>query len=105
MHTFHHRPTRKSLTASMSRRARSTVLRDACGELEAGETSHPGSGVTLLREECRRLAATTQTDPERVWRWAFVERVTTGLYLQWHGHADQAATFLDTATILAREGG
>jgi len=39
--------------------------------------------------------------PERVWRWGFVERVTTGRYLRWYGHARESATYLDTATLLA----
>ena len=78
------------------------VLRDACGEIVAAEASERGSGVTLLREGCRRLAELTDADPERVWRWAFVERVTTALYLRWYGHAEESATFLDTAAILAR---
>ncbi|HET7659682.1 MAG TPA: aminoglycoside phosphotransferase family protein [Oryzihumus sp.] len=80
------------------------VLRDACGEIMAAEESEPGSGVMLLLEECRRLAELTDTDPERVWRWAFVERVTTALYLRWHGYADEATTFLETAAILTRQG-
>jgi len=37
-----------------------------------------------------------------VWRWAFVERVTTALYLRWHGYLDQAESFAATATLLAR---
>jgi hypothetical protein len=55
----------------------------------------------MLRDECRRLAELASADPERVWRWGFVERVTTGLYLRWHGRARESATFLDTATLLA----
>jgi streptomycin 6-kinase len=54
----------------------------------------------LIRQECQRLAELADVDPERVWSWAFVERVTTGLYLRWHGHADKSANFLDTALIL-----
>ena len=54
----------------------------------------------MLRQECLRLAALAEVDPERVWRWAFVERVTTGLYLRWHGYPDEAATFLDTARMV-----
>lgn len=78
------------------------VLRDACGEIVAAEESESGSGVTLVREECRRLAELADADPQRVWRWAFVERVTTALYLRWHGYGDESATFLETAVILAR---
>lgn len=77
------------------------VLRDACGEIVVMEASEPGSGVTFLREACRQLADLADADPERVWRWGFVERVTTGLYLRWFGYAGESATFLDTAAKLA----
>jgi streptomycin 6-kinase len=80
------------------------VLRDACREIASAEESAPGSGAVLLRNECRRLAALVDVDPERVWRWAFIERVTTGLYLRWHGYDDEAAGFLDTAALLDRCG-
>jgi streptomycin 6-kinase len=76
------------------------VLRDACREIAAAESSMRGSGSAMLRHESQRLAVLADVDPERVWRWAFVERVTTGLYLQWHGYGDEAATFLDTATMI-----
>ncbi|HMT90956.1 MAG TPA: aminoglycoside phosphotransferase family protein [Dermatophilaceae bacterium] len=78
------------------------VLRDACREIAAAQESQPGSGEALLREECRRLAGWCDVDAERVWRWAFVERVTTALYLRWHGYLDQAESFAATATLLAR---
>jgi streptomycin 6-kinase len=77
------------------------VIRDACRELMAAEALHPGSARLLLREECGRLADLANVDPERVWRWGFVERVTTGLYLRWFGHAGESASFLDTAALLA----
>lgn len=68
------------------------------------EASEPGSGVRFLREACRQLADLADADPERVWRWGFVERVTTGLYLRWFGYAGGSATFLDTAAKLASSG-
>lgn len=77
------------------------VLRDACGEIAAAEASSPGSGTALLRQECDRLSELAGVLPERAWQWAFVERVTTGLYLRWHGYADQSASFLDSARLLA----
>jgi streptomycin 6-kinase len=76
------------------------ALRDGCAEIAAAEASAPGSGRALLRRECRRLAGLADADHERVWRWALVERVTTGLFLHWHGYADEAATFLDTAATV-----
>jgi streptomycin 6-kinase len=76
------------------------VVRDACREIVEAEASRPGSARSFLREECDRMAAAANVDPERVWRWGFVERVTTGLYLRWFGHARESVTFLDTAAIL-----
>ncbi|WP_088289854.1 aminoglycoside phosphotransferase family protein [Kineosporia sp. A_224] len=76
------------------------VVRDACAELAAAEAAAPGSATTLLRSECRRLAGSAGADPERVWAWAYVERVTSGLYLRWHGYTAQASQFLDVATLL-----
>jgi streptomycin 6-kinase len=79
------------------------VLRDGCAEIAAAESSQPGSGVAVLRDACQRLAVLADVDPERVWRWAFVERVTTGLYLHWHGYADEATRFLDIAAIVDQD--
>lgn len=79
------------------------VLRDACREFVAAQDIEPGGGVALLRDGSERLSELAGADVERVWRWGFVERVTTGLYLAWHGYADQAAIFLDTASEVARE--
>jgi streptomycin 6-kinase len=78
------------------------VMRDACREIADTEAFQPGAARPMLREECRRLAEPANVDPERVWRWGFVERVTTGLYLRWYGHARESATFMDTATLLAK---
>lgn len=78
------------------------IVRDACRELLAAEAATPGAARALLRRHCRRVAEAAEVDAERVWRWAFVERVTTGLYLRWHGHAEESASFLDTADLLAR---
>ena len=55
----------------------------------------------MLLDACRLLAESANVDPERLWRWGFVERVTTGLYLGWHGHARESLAFLETATLLA----
>ena len=77
------------------------VMRDACREITAAEALQPGSARPMLLEECRRMAESANVDPERLWRWGFVERVTTGLYLGWYGHARESATFLETATLLA----
>ena len=49
---------------------------------------------------CDLAADLTDTDPERVRQWAFVERVTTGLYLRWFNDDETAESFLDAATVL-----
>lgn len=77
------------------------VMRDAWHEITAAEAFRSGSARPMLLEECRRIAQHANVDLERVWQWGFVERVTTGLYLGWHGHTRESATFLETATLLA----
>lgn len=78
------------------------VLRDACLEFAGAETRRPGAGVALLREGCQMLVEGGEAVPERVWRWGFVERVTTGLYLHWFGYPDEGDRFLATAETIAR---
>lgn len=78
------------------------TLRDACWEIEAAEEAERGSASSWLRRECRRVAGLVDANPERVWAWAFVERVTTGLFLRWHGYDEKAEAFLSTADVLVR---
>ena len=78
------------------------VLRDACVEFLAAEATHLGGGVEFLRQGSRLLAELGGASPDRVWRWGFVERVTTGLYLHWFGHAEHGAQFLEIAETIAR---
>ncbi len=78
------------------------VLRDGCAEFERAESARPGTGVELLGDGCRRLAGLSGVDANRVWRWGFTERVTTGLYLYWLGHPDEGARFLRTAETIAQ---
>lgn len=49
---------------------------------------------------CDLAADVTDTDAERVRQWAFVERVTTGLYLRWFHDDETAESFLDAAMVL-----
>ena len=77
------------------------VLRDACLEFIDAEESRPGAGVALLRAGARLLAGLGGADAERVWRWGFVERVTTGLCLHWFGYPDEGARFLNAAEAIA----
>ena len=77
------------------------LLRDGCREITAAEAADPGSGIRLLRHAANHVAQQADSDAERIWRWAFVERVTTGLYLHWHGHPQEAESFLGVADLLA----
>jgi streptomycin 6-kinase len=53
-----------------------------------------------LRTWCEQLAQITGTDAEAIWQWAFLERVTTGLYLAHHGLPQLGAPFLTVANRL-----
>lgn len=73
-----------------------------CWQIEAAEAVERGSAASWLRQECRRVAGLADVDPDRVWQWALVERVTTGLFLRWHGYDDETETFRSTADALER---
>ncbi len=51
-------------------------MREWSAELLAGDP------LALGRARCHRLAQFSGLDPEAIWQWGFVERVSTGLYLQ-----------------------
>ncbi|WP_432560985.1 aminoglycoside phosphotransferase family protein [Kineococcus sp. SYSU DK003] len=68
------------------------ALRDWSRELLA--TSRPAD---LLRNWCLDVAAGAGQDPQAVWEWAFLERVSTGLYVRSLGAGDLAGPFLDSA--------
>jgi streptomycin 6-kinase len=55
---------------------------------------------TILRAWCGDAAQRTGLDPHRVWAWAFLERVSTGLYVCSIGARAVARPFLDSATAL-----
>lgn len=61
------------------------------------ESTNPS---VILREWCEQLARTTATDAEAIWQWAYLERVSTGLYLQHHGLTELSGPFLVTARKL-----
>ncbi|PYE50474.1 aminoglycoside phosphotransferase family protein [Deinococcus yavapaiensis] len=53
-----------------------------------------------LRGWCEQVAEATDTNVEAIWQWAFIERVTTGLYLAHHGLPSLGAPFLRVAARL-----
>lgn len=58
---------------------------------------HP---TALVRTWSTRLATATGLDDQAVWEWAFVERVTSGLYLTHHGHHTEGHDLLASAELL-----
>jgi streptomycin 6-kinase len=55
-----------------------------------------GDPVALGREWCARLSARAGVDPRPIWEWAFVECVSTGLFLLQLGDP-QGARLLEVA--------
>jgi len=51
-------------------------------------------------ELCSVLSDSTGVDPRPIWEWAFVERVTSGLFLHRLGHTEQATQLLGVANEL-----
>ncbi|SER26914.1 aminoglycoside phosphotransferase family protein [Microlunatus flavus] len=74
------------------------AVRDFSGALLAD----PGTAAARLRSWCRAVAAPSGTDPERVWAWAYLERVSTGLYVTSFGAPRVAGPFLASAALLLR---
>jgi streptomycin 6-kinase len=71
---------------------RGVAARDWCEELTAAPDPR-----ALLRDYCRRLGG----DPGPVWEWAYLERVSTGLYVESLGghslHLATAAALIEEA--------
>lgn len=72
------------------------ALRDFSSTLLAG----PATAVARLAAWCRAVAAPSGTDPDRVRAWAFLERVSTGLYVSSFGAPRVGAPFLRSAELL-----
>jgi streptomycin 6-kinase len=71
------------------------AVRDWCPELLAA--ADPSA---LLASWCHLLAEQTGHDPDAVWEWGYLERVSTGLYVLSLGADDLARPFLATAEAL-----
>jgi streptomycin 6-kinase len=74
------------------------TLRDFSREILASRDH--AAARTRHEALCLHAAELTGTDAQRVRQWAFVERVTTGLYLRWFNDDETAESFLDAATVL-----
>ncbi len=69
------------------------VLREWTRRLEEG-------GRAVLEGYCDRAAERAGLDRWRIWEWAFLERVSTGLYVSSFGGTALGARFLGTAELL-----
>jgi len=71
------------------------ALRDRNEELLAGDT------VTTAIQRCQQAALLTGVNGEAIWQWAFIERVSTGLFLFRLGHRREARLYLAAADRLS----
>jgi streptomycin 6-kinase len=66
-------------------------MRDWSEELLAGDA------LRLGQERCAYLSQLTGEDPEAIWQWGFIERVSTGLLLMQVGSEAEGCDFLRVA--------
>jgi streptomycin 6-kinase len=71
------------------------VLRAWCAQLLAGDP------VPDARRWCRLAADLTGLDATAIWEWAYIERVSTGLYLTDLGDEANGHQFLQVAELLS----
>ena len=67
------------------------LMREYNEPLLVGDTSR------LVRERAEQLAAWCDVDPEAVWQWGFIERVSTGLLNLRDFDGDDGLAFLEVA--------
>lgn len=65
---------------------------------EYNESLIKGDTRRLLRERAEMLAGLCNVDPEPVWQWGFIERVSTGLLNVRDFDSNDGAVFLEVAT-------
>jgi streptomycin 6-kinase len=70
------------------------TVRDWCGRLTGSDSR------AILERYCAVVAEHSGVAAERIWRWGFVERVSTGLYVLNFGAAAVARPYLDSAVRL-----
>lgn len=71
-------------------------MRDWGAELLAGDP------VLLGESRCEQLARLTGVEPEPIWQWGFIERVSTGLLLLQLGQTGLAEEYLTVADAWAK---
>jgi len=72
------------------------VMRGWNSELLKGDALRKG------RERCAYLSALTGEDPEAIWQWGFIERVSTGLFLMQTGQTREGRETLQVAEAWLR---
>ena len=60
-----------------------------------------GDPLGVGQRRCQRLAALSDLDPDAIWQWGFVERVSTGLACLAIGMADEGRKMLHVADVWA----
>jgi streptomycin 6-kinase len=68
---------------------------------EWGDELLVGDPLELGRRRCERLARLTGVEPEPIWQWGLIERVSTGLLLHQLGQESLAKEFLTVADAWA----
>lgn len=76
------------------------VLRDWSTTILAAERSSAGGGRRIASHYCDVLGRASGVPAERIWRWGFLERVSTGLYVMSFGATTLGQRFLDAAGCL-----
>jgi streptomycin 6-kinase len=56
-----------------------------------------GDALELGRRRCAYLQRLTGADPDAIWQWGFVERVSTGLALMVHGSREEGREMLEVS--------
>ncbi len=51
-------------------------------------------------QRCQAVSRRTGVDPESIWQWSYIERVSSGLFLLRLGHEAEARPFLEAADRL-----
>ena len=51
-------------------------------------------------QRCEAVSRRTGVDPESIWQWSYIERVSSGLFLLRLGHQAEARPFLEAADRL-----
>jgi streptomycin 6-kinase len=60
----------------------------------------PGEATGTLRGFCRLAASRTGLSEQAIWEWAYIERVSSGLFITAMGGPDHGRRFLQTAELL-----